>query len=102
MLRRVVKKKYGLSKVQTAVEVARWFVGQTYGMRRTGPRPQAVENWTRAMWNLNFHTENFLGDLFPLEMAACVGPRGALPLYSHRAWEPPHGRIYEAIYRSKS
>lgn len=136
------------------------FYAHAKGVSHTGAKLRAVQSWTRAMWELNFHTdyvrsllsnracvgafqrggdddpgfvgndygwhysgnfwwvrhselfklewrkplkgrrhaaENFLGSMFPMMAAGCVGPRGPYPLYSARAWDPPHGRIYKAF-----
>lgn len=140
------------------------FYAHAKGVSHTGPKLEAVQSWTVAMWDLNFRTnfvnslleyhacvgafqrggaedkgtiyntygwhysgnfwwvkhselfcldwrrylrarqrhaaENFLGYLFPIEKAACVGPRGPYPLYSPRAWDAPNGVIYRAMRAS--
>ncbi len=80
------------------------FVGNKHGWHYSGNFWWAKHSelfrlpWRRHLRGRRHAAENFLGELFPVEMAGCVGPVGVFPLYSAKAWKPPHGRIYKALY----
>lgn len=54
-------------------------------------------DWPRYLRGKRHAAENLLGQVVPVEKAACSGGLGRFPLYHLPSWSPPHGRIFKAL-----